>query len=250
MIIKNLKFIFLFFLIQIKFDVFAEVREKNDISQPEKSSSGFFEKLENSKNKAISETQGLSKFGEPRIVSKGAKPEIKIVKDEIHFNGKKLLLGSPLELWRDTLLGNPRCIKKGITTCVWEEYGLQVGTDESAHPRVKYLNIYLSFSDGDGRDIGKQNYPEGKEGLSKTDWQVHEVFLGYLEMDGYGIDAKTKFWEVRSATKNVRNLRCGIRECSSPRGTFGDHAQMQLSLNGNKESSTVQQISIAQYDEE
>ncbi|SEN37491.1 hypothetical protein SAMN05428959_1011422 [Duganella sp. CF517] len=211
---------------------------------------GFFEKLEALKNKAVAETQDLKQLGTPRIVSKGRKPEI-IIKDEfIYFNGKKLFMGASLQAWKNGLAGSPRCSKDGIVICVWEEYGLQLGTGEGKDPKVKFINIYLSFVDEDGKDLGRENYPGGKAALPTDDWQVHEAFPGYLELDGYGIDANSKFWEIKAGTKNKRELRCGIKDCATPRGAFGDRGELQFRLNGSRETSTIRKFSVSLTGEE
>lgn len=122
---------------------------------------------------------------------------------------------------------------------------MQIGTDESSDPKVRFLNLHLSLVDDDGKDLGKQSYPDGKANLDADDWQVHEVFPGYLELDGFGIDSDTKFWEIKSALNNKRNLSCGIRDCATPVGAFGDDGELQFRLNGNLESSTIRKFSIS-----
>lgn len=74
---------------------------------------------------------------------------------------------------------------------------------------------------------------------------LRRAFSGYLELDGFGIDSKAKFWEVQSETRDRRKLTCGLRECSHPGGAFGKNANIFLILNGNSDQATLRQFSIS-----
>lgn len=66
-----------------------------------------------------------------------------------------------------------------------------------------------------------------------------------LNWTGFGIDSKTKFWEIQSGTRDRRKLICGLRECSHPGGAFGKNANVFLTLNGNSDQATLRQFSIS-----
>ena len=243
--IRNVAFFLVMLMVYGPTLAFSGVQAAEKSAAQNQENNGFFEKLDALKNRAISETQGVKNQIAPRVVAKEKKPEVIIKNESIYFNGVKLALGDSLQTWKDALSGKPRCNKGRIVVCVWEEYGLQLGTDDSLNPRARFLNIYVSFVDDEGNDLGRSFYPDGKSNLAINDWQVHEVFPGYLELDGYGIDSSSMFWEIKSEVNKKRNLSCGIRDCATPVGAFGDDGELQFRLNGNHERSTVRKFSIS-----
>jgi hypothetical protein len=113
---------------------------------------------------------------------------------------------------------------------------------------VLILQAHLLAKAGDYEDDGLAQYETNDGGAhgkpAGDDWQVHQAFHGYLQLDGYGIDAATEFWEIKSATENKRRWRCGLLDCARPSGTFGDHAQMQLWVEGKGERAIIRQLDI------
>ncbi len=189
-------------------------------------------------------TGAITTYPTPRRVKRNAKPEIIIKGSHIFFDGKPLEFGRPLEEWKNILNRRPRCDKTGIEWCVWEDLGLEVSTRAKSNFGVSTINIKISIPD-DLLEETRISYPDGTtHNTPKADWLAHHPFTGYLEIDGFGIDKETKFWELQSSVDNRRNLRCGIRSCEFPSGIFGPGSMFDLHLNGRSESSTIEEIKI------
>lgn len=206
----------------------------------------FSDRLEDLKIKALLAAGSAKVPAVPRLVSRGARSEMIIKGEVIYFNGVGLRIGDSLAYWKKTLSVGAQCgTGDGITVCVWDDWGIEVGTNEDVKPKVEFINIFLNFVDVDGNDTGKVNTSFGKSGRSKNDKELRLAFSGYLELDGFGIDSKTKFWEIKASTKDKRGLKCGLLDCSHPAGIFGNRARIFLTLNGNDDNATVRQFSIS-----
>lgn len=171
-----------------------------------------------------------------RHIKKGGTPEIIIKKSTIFFNGKAINLGESLSRWKRILGGKPFCVVSKMTLCTWQNLGIQAGTADATPDSVNFMNLYLNIPD--------HNSTSNSDIRGAEDWRVKSPFLGYLELDGYGIDKATKFSEILSRADKDRNLRCGLRECGFPHGAFGNEASLHFELNGGSESSLVNQISV------
>ncbi|MCS0590101.1 hypothetical protein ACFQ09_20735 [Massilia norwichensis] len=179
-----------------------------------------------------------------RHVKRYAKPEIIIKGSSIFFDGKLLELGRPLTSWKNILKRNPRCDKKEIEWCVWEDLGLEVSTNEKGNFGVSSVTIKINIPE-DSLNETKTSYSDGTpDNTSKADWLARHPFTGYLEIDGFGIDKETKFWELQSNIDVRRNLSCGLRNCEFPKGIFGPKSNIALHLNGGSESATIEEIEI------
>lgn len=175
-----------------------------------------------------------------RLVARGAKPEFIVRDDRIYLDGKLLSLGSSLSTWLHAIPGAPKCSsdKSGLTLCVWDDLGIMVGTS-AKHPNIaKFVDITLNVEPPD------PYFPD-----RPSPFTPQKAFLGYFELDGYGIDAQTKFHEVRSNADPKRNLRCDSHDCSHPHGKFSDKATLYMRLNGVAESSTIYEVQIGARDE-
>jgi hypothetical protein len=179
-----------------------------------------------------------------RQVRRHAKPEIIVKYSNIFFDGKLLELGRPLTFWKNILRGKPRCDKTGKEWCVWEELGLEVSTSEKNNFGVKSINIKINIIESVNNEL-KISYPERThDNNPKTEWLAYHPFTGYLEIDGFGIDKETKFWELESNVDSRRNLSCGLRSCEFPRGVLGPNKMIALHLNGSNESSEIEDITF------
>lgn len=180
----------------------------------------------------------------PRRVKRYAKPEITIKGSNIYFDGKPLEFGRPLSSWKNILKRNPHCDETGTEWCVWEELGMEVSTRPKSNYGVSTIVIKLNIPEHLLVETITP-YPDGTpDNTPKADWLARHPFTGYLEIDGYGIDKDTKFWEVQSGIDARRNLSCGLRNCEFPHGIFSPHGEIALHLNGGSESATIEEIKI------
>jgi hypothetical protein len=180
----------------------------------------------------------------PRQVKKYAKPEIIIKDSNIFFEGKLLEFGRPLTSWKNIIKRKPHCDKTGVEWCVWEDLGLEVYASKEDNFGVGTIIIKISISEDLLNDT-RTSHPDGTpDNTPKADWLARHPFTGYLEIDGFGIDKETKFWELESSIDTRRNLSCGLRDCEFPRGMFGPKGIIDLHLNGRSESATIEEIKI------
>jgi hypothetical protein len=196
------------------------------------------------KRQAALATGAITTYPAPRHVKRYAKPEIIIKGPNIFYDGKSLEFGRPLATWKNILERKPHCDETGAEWCVWDDLGLKVSTRANSNFGVSTVIINLSISE----DLLKETttaYPNGtSDNASKSDWLVRHPFTGYLEIDGFGIDKETKFWELQSSIDTRRNLSCGLKSCEFPSGILGPSTMIDLHLNGRSESATIEQIKI------
>lgn len=180
----------------------------------------------------------------PRRVKRYAKPEIIIKKSSIFFDGEPLEFGRPLSSWKNILKRKPHCDETGVEWCVWQDLGIEVSTRPKSNYGVSTIAIKLNILENLLTETITP-YPDGSpDNTPIADWLARYPFTGYLEIDGFGIDKDTKFWEVQSSIDTWRNLSCGLRSCEFPRGIFGSHSEIALHLNGGSESATIEEIKI------
>jgi hypothetical protein len=199
------------------------------------------------KRKIIHDLDMIKNEGKPGKVKRGQHPEVKLAKDKIYFDGKELRLGASLAAWMKIIPGTPRCTKPELSLCIWDNLGLSAGVEASGIHAIRYLNIQMSIADDD-KNIGKADYPDGTPGDKPLDLSPHNVFPGYLEMDGFGIDSETEFWEIRKNADSDRLLRCGVIDCSHPSGAFGESAHIYLRLDGRSERGRLREVSLDAVD--
>ena len=209
--------------------------------------SSALEKFTELKNKAILAVTKSRGFGEPRKVMRGSYPEIVLKGGRIFFNEKELSFGGSLEAWKKVLGGSPRCSGTGMTLCIWDNLGLDIGTSHADNRNVKFFNIQINLPSNDMRSGGSGD-PENGSANQLPDLRPHHVFSGYLELDGVGIDAKTKFWEIRSGSIGNGRLHCGLHDCSNPSGPFSEHSNIYLTLDGRGESDRLLEFGLSVFD--
>ena len=219
-----------------------------DLGQESQRHQSLMDRLNKVRQKALRELRAREYPDEPRKIKRGAVPELILIKDEIFFNSEKLKLGEPLTKWKKAIGSAPRCFEDGIIFCVWDDYGLEIGTGDKHPGRVKFINIHISF-DPDNQQIGRADYPDGRPAEPPEDDTPHRPFTGYLEFNDVGIDAKTEFWEVQAGRTESKSLRCGILDCSHPRGAFGEHANIGFVLDGRNEHGRIKRIGISYVSE-
>ncbi len=180
--------------------------------------------------KAVGVTKDL---GEVRKVPRGASPEILLQDDALLIDGKALKLGQRLEDWDKVLPGKRRCEGgKVIRACVWDAVGFRVTTQFANPKRISSVKVFLTLPDPEGYTVMLPAKPFG----------------GYVELDGFGIDAQTKFWEVRQSARQDRNIRCGLRECVSPHGALGQNTSIYFGLSEHNEHGTVTAFELGRGD--
>lgn len=209
------------------------------------SNNEFPEKFEDLRNKTGDVMEAVRTIGRARRIEKDEKPGIVISGSKLYFNKKLLEFGVVLDKWTGILPGQPRCIKERRTVCIWENIGLLVGSDDKTPPHVEFLNIHLSIPEFNAIDALIVAPMNRNSESPEADWQVHHPFKGYLEIDGFEINSKTKFWKILAGVDKGRNLRCGLRNCEFPHGEFSKNQGLYFRLNGNDENGTVKQLSIS-----
>jgi hypothetical protein len=195
------------------------------------------------KKKVLHDLEIIKKGGESSKVEKGRRPEIKMQQEKIYFNGKELRIGASLDAWEKIIMKRSRCTEPEMSLCIWDELGLSVGVEVDQKHNVRYLNIQISFSEED-KEIGRAPYPDGKPAKKPLDLSPHQVFPGYLELDGYGIDAQTEFWDIQKNANPDRGLDCGLMDCSHPAGRFGKNAHLYMTLDGQGKRGKLRELSV------
>lgn len=198
-------------------------------------------------DKARQEAGLIKNLGEPRKVPKGAQPELILRKNEIFFNQNKLSLGESIETWKEKIPAKPRCFEGGMTHCLWDDYGLEVGTGSKNDNKVVFIHIHISIDKSYERP-GRADYPDGRPAKPQKDNVPHHPFSGYLELNGVGIDAETEFWEIPAGSIDNNQLKCGLSDCSHPGGPFSEHANIYLRLDGMSEHGRLRTLQIGSAD--
>lgn len=220
------------------------VQLSNQSLSEKKRESTMLDRWNEVKHQVALATGAITALHQPRHVKRHAKPEIIIKESNIFFDGKLLEFGRPLASWKSILKRKPHCDQTGTDWCVWEDLGLQVYASEEDNLGVGTIVIKLSIPEHLLNET-KTPYPDGTpDNTPQADWLARHPFTGYLEIDGFGIDKETKFWELQSSVDVRRNLSCRLRSCEFPKGIFGPSSMIALHLNGGSESATIEEIKI------
>ena len=190
--------------------------------------------------RAIREAGGaIRKRSETRFIAPGARPAILLEGAALTFEGRELALGGPVAGWKKVIGGAPACRRSagGGDICVWDALGLRVETDP-ARLAVRAFTLYFAVPAAAGAASSAALR------VDPADVAPARPFGGYFALDGFGIDAKAKFWEMRDNAGGERALRCGILDCTRPAGRFGPDA-MFLQLDGRDETGTIKQLTLA-----
>lgn len=144
-------------------------------------------------------------------------------------------------------MSKARCDSNKIATaCVWDDIGIQAGTKPGGkRGAVTYLTIFLNKRPIDPYKGLVTHNPDGTLITPDVDYAPKQAFSGYLELDGFGIDAKTEFWELLSTANPERRLTCGTRDCTHPTGSLGGNSGvLYLTTNRNDEHGNIYEFSI------
>ncbi|TWI69200.1 hypothetical protein IP91_00266 [Pseudoduganella lurida] len=194
--------------------------------------------------RAAKHAGAIKDYGAPRLVNKGAKPALILSEGKVYFNGSLLTFGEPLEKWEKVLGGQSVCSKRNEKPrrCKWDALGIEIGSTFVKPASVEELVIRL----GRDPDESLMTSIPAKAGESSPDTVLLSkgTFQGYLEMDRFGIDSKTKFWEIRTSVAPDHNLRCGLRECHQPHGKFSDEVNIAMILSSGDENGTLRELSL------
>ncbi len=202
------------------------------------------EKLGNAIEKAAKATGAIKDDGPPRKIARQGGPMLVLKDGKIYFNEKNLALGESMQSWKKIIGAGSVCGEKQWPQwCKWDALGIVIGTSMKKNDRVEYLTVYLNNKPSEN----ELNFPElAKHGKPVAHpWVVARTFPGYFEFDGYGIDRKTKFWEIRSSVNRVRQLRCGLRDCSNPIGALNETVGIYMKLAGRSEYDALQEINLS-----
>ena len=210
-------------------EIYERARKNNGGKEPTK-----LELLNELKGKAQEHAGEVKDWGKPRVVARGPKPEIVIKGDQIFIGGTQLKAGESLARWKAVIGGGARCEGSDSISCIWDQLGIEVGTYKNSPNLVSGMQITLNIEPQDPL------FPR-----PRPEYLPKHPFPGYLELDGFGIDAQTKFWEIRSSSDPTRNLRCNSRDCSHPHGRFSDTANLYLRLNSKREDGNVYEFTIS-----
>lgn len=190
-------------------------------------------------------TGSVKEPGQPRVVEKGAKPEVSITGERITYNQKELKFDQSLNDW-ERILGKPtrRDVAKAPKLLVWDELGFDVLADKKN--RIKQITFYINKRPPDPYAGLVTHGADGKPVEPSIDYSPQKPFSGYLEIDGFGIDAKTEFWEIVKTANPKRNLHCPLRDCSHPSGSMGDNSgSIYFILNRGDERGNIYELSIS-----
>ena len=195
--------------------------------------------------KGAEKAGAIPDYGKPRIVPKGAKPEIVIKDDKITYNGKQLVLRAHLSKWEKVLgQASRRSEGKLAHLFVWDNLGLDLVTD--TRNTVDQIKIYINKRPIDPYKGLVTHNPDGTPITPDVDYTPKQAFSGYLELDGFGIDAKTEFWELLSTANPERRLTCGTRDCTHPSGSLGGNSGvLYFTTNRNDEHGNIYEFAIS-----
>lgn len=163
---------------------------------------------------------------------------------EILFDGRQLTLSRSLADWKRILGGGSECgedVNPPIV-CKWENLGIEVGTAQTSTNAVKFVTIHLQSEAGEFLSDAARS---GKSEKQLPSYIVKGQFSGNLELENYRIDQQTTFDEVQRSVSRTLNLRCDVRDCQFPHGSFNSVANIYVELNGGSVRSTINSISIS-----
>jgi hypothetical protein len=181
----------------------------------------------------------------PHVVARNAKPEVIVTADRIFIDKKEVIMGQHIDIWKRVIPGEPRCNAAVNVACDWDASGITLLTKDGLvdtfelHFIIRpWLNLVT-------------HSPSGKPFNLPPDPRPKNPFRGYLELDGYGIDAETQFRNIRdnvNAANQKRNVRCDLftNNCGSTIAYFSKTATIYFSLDQTtSERGTLSTFAIA-----
>lgn len=199
-------------------------------------------------NEGAKATGAVKAWGKPRQVPKGGKPEIILKGTEVYLDGEQMRLGQgqSFAYWQQKIGGDPRCDRayNGYQVCIWDELGLVLRSASASNEMLGGIEIHLRLRPQDPYAGLVTTRPDGTPATPPLDVWPHRPFPGYLVLDGFGIDAKTKLWEVFQASKPERNLGCGLRSCEFVRGILGPLTSLDMRTNSRSEDGELYEVHV------
>ncbi|QNA88905.1 hypothetical protein G4G28_11150 [Massilia sp. Dwa41.01b] len=164
-------------------------------------------------------------------------PSVAISGASLSINGTTVWLGGTISSWMKVLPSEPRCTKAGtsITTCIWDEFGITVGSDRRDLTKVKFVNIQLGWDESD-------------QMLGRSSSSPAKLFQGRLTLDGFTFDSTTSFRDIGMRADKRRELRCGGHYCGHPWGRFSSAANLSFWLDSGDDLGHVTELSISCVD--
>lgn len=161
-------------------------------------------------------------------------PKIVIKNSTITIGGKTVWMGDRFEEWKRVLPEGARCFasRKNITLCIWDEIGLELGSDLSDVERVEFIRVTLRHRP---QILMQEQNP----------WAPRGVFRGELEIDGFQFDADTEFRHIGENASRDRELTCGGRYCGRPYGLFSKVAEISFRLDSGNDRGHITDFSIS-----
>jgi hypothetical protein len=158
-------------------------------------------------------------------------PKIAIEAGTISIDGQEVSIGQRLEIWRSAINGVARCeFEQRLGSCVWDGMGLEILTKDSF---VTFFHIYFNRAPWGPYPSER---PDGKPYPAPRDTRPKRMFSGVFELDGYRIDAKTQFWQIRANAAASRGVRCDMltRSCGNTTAKFDGYSKIYMELNGTR----------------
>lgn len=148
-----------------------------------------------------------------------------------------------MDAWKKTIGAGSVCGGDSlVAVCKWDVLGIEIGSGIKRLNRVEFINIY--FNEDPRRaainvaDVDVHGKPV------PAPWEVKGRFPGYFELEGYGIDRHTKFWEIRASVHRKHGLRCGLRDCTHPLGALKDNIGIGMALTKDDEYGELWELSL------
>jgi hypothetical protein len=184
--------------------------------------------------RAIEVAGEIKDYGKPRVVQRGANPELIIHSSEISFNGKPLKLGAHIDEWKKVFGASPRSFPKHPTSYVWDDLGIEIVTEHEQVTKVVQLTVYLNQKPKDPYAGMVTVRPDGSPIMPLPDFNPKNMFRGYFELDGAGIDRQTKVWEVNALAKRRNKFYCMMSLNSCHAATEDNRYTLDFSTDNRK----------------
>lgn len=172
---------------------------------------------------------------------------IQLQKDEISLPLGTVRIRDSLAKWKKAIPGSPRCTNPRTPPmlCIWDKLGIQIATDDSVE-KVNSFRLYLNPPPEDYLEPLPNN-PDGTP-QSTSPLPPSSVYSGQLQFDGINVTANTPYSAVGPRLASERNVRCGLRDCSSPHGMFGERTKLFFHLTGRRDENLIERFSIQWVD--
>lgn len=173
-------------------------------------------------------------------------PSLTIQSGSVMYASQSLVLGQDIKTWSEIIGGRPRGIPDQPAVFIWDDLGLEVLTDWKDPSKVVQLTIYLNLEPQNEVTNLVATKPDGSPLERRSNLRPNKPFSGRLVLDGFVVDAKTRFSDIRAHADPSRRLRCGLRDCSHPGGALNDSTVISLRLTGTRDTERVYELVIGE----